>query len=88
VITDPPWSQGFSFEKGLDLRYTDPPVMQVLEHIKRLLPGQQILYIIKVYEILVEESVDDIVANSLVYTRRVSTPSPPGKNIGWIIGAL
>jgi hypothetical protein len=84
VIIDPPWGHGHT-SQGLDLRETEPPVLDILSS---LIPQIQIptLWVIKTYEHTMVESLTPIAERLLSPQYDTSTNMAPGTNIGYLLG--
>lgn len=85
VIIDPPWDAGFSFDTGLDLGFTSPPVKDILNWVKNQLPHQETICVTKTYELLLEESVQEIASCYHICARGITADFPAGKNVGYLV---
>lgn len=85
VCLHPPWGAGFSFEHGLDLRRTEPPTADILQTVRRCLPGYRLVFVHHIHERMVDASVDEATRGYRIHARGVTRGSPPGMNAGYII---
>lgn len=88
VIIDPPWEDAFSFQHGLNLQATHPPIKQVMQFIRQIVPSPDIFCVVKTFELMNENGVAEAFRNSTLCHRAVSTYMKPGLNVGWIICRL
>lgn len=86
VILDPPWGHGFTFQNGLNLAQTDPPVLQVAEACSLALDKVAgIILIIPCNEVTHENSVKEILARFHYMDRSTSTNWRRGSNMSFLI---
>ncbi|WP_372365305.1 RsmD family RNA methyltransferase [Candidatus Uabimicrobium sp. HlEnr_7] len=88
IIIDPPWGNkgAFNFSKGLDLRLTEPPLIEILHFLKKQIAKTPVIYVVPVYKIVVEESLLSIAENYSIYERGLTLT--PATKIGYVIGKI
>jgi hypothetical protein len=84
VIVDPPWGRGHT-SAGLDLRDTEPPVLDILTTLMPRLHHPTV-WVIKTYEHTVPESLAGITEQFVHYQYDTLTSMVPGTNVGYLLG--
>ena len=60
VFVAPPWGTALDEAKGLDLRRTEPPVLDVIGRIARTYPACKLLFAVQVHERVTPDSLTDL----------------------------
>jgi 16S rRNA G966 N2-methylase RsmD len=85
VLIAPPWGQALSFEDGLDLLKTSPPVDEIIASVKHTFSKQRLIFVIQTYEKLVRNSVKCI-TDQFTYSNEEIIPSiGEGLNTGLLV---
>ncbi|HZJ54096.1 MAG TPA: hypothetical protein VFD38_08150 [Myxococcaceae bacterium] len=83
----PPWGTALDERAGLDLRRTQPPVPEIIDHLCLRHPGRPMLFAVQVYEKLEPASLAEVEARLDWATFRVYGFNAPGRNHGLLLGA-
>lgn len=86
VLVSPPWGAAFSFTGGLDLRRTEPPVIEILSFVRERLPHHELIFVIQTHECTVAESVTAITAGRAVYAEGIiHATARPERNQAYLV---
>lgn len=85
-VVDPPWGrEGFTFDRGLDLRRTEPRVDHVLRALHRVSWRGSMFVVIKTHELLMQESLVAVSHGYRILTSAVITAGASGTNDGFAL---
>jgi 16S rRNA G966 N2-methylase RsmD len=85
VLIAPPWGQALSFEDGLDLLKTSPPVDEVIASVKHTFSKQRLIFVIQTYEKLVKNSVKCITDQFAFANEEIIPSISSGLNTGLLV---
>jgi len=88
VFVAPPWGEALDPVNGLDLRRTEPPVIGIVEQLRRALADYRLVCAIQVYESIQPESLTELQTRFDWQTLRIYSLSAPGQNHGIVLGTL
>ena len=83
----PPWGTALDEVNGLDLRGTEPPIIEVIEQLARRFSKHQILFATQVYEKVDPTSLDQLRAGFDWTELRIYDINENGANHGLFLGA-
>jgi hypothetical protein len=86
VFVAPPWGTALDESKGLDLRSTTPPIIEIVDRIRRKFSDHKILFAIQVYEKVNPESLADLEGLFDWSERRIYDFNLAGRNHGILFG--
>jgi hypothetical protein len=87
VFVAPPWGRALDEDRGLDLRCTEPPIIDIIERIARRYRGRKMLFAIQVYEKVEPASLAEL-ERQLDWSRlNVYGFNMAGRNHGLLVGA-
>ena len=86
VVIDPPWGDGFSFEKGLDLTRTEPPVREIIKRsISMFGIAAEVVFVIVTHEYTDDRSIQELAKSYPLLERGVTNELIDGSNAGYLI---
>jgi len=83
----PPWGTALDEVDGLDLRCTEPPVIEIIEQFARRFSSHLILFATQVYEKVNPASLDQLRASFHWTELRIYDINENGRNHGLLLGA-
>jgi 16S rRNA G966 N2-methylase RsmD len=86
VFIAPPWGNALDSASGLDLRHTEPPIVNILRLLQHRFLNNRLLCVIQVYEILLLVSVVEVRASFDWSKLRIYDLNAPGQNHGILVG--
>lgn len=86
VFIAPPWGHALDPVRGLDLRYTEPPVTRVVDHLVANFARCRLLCAIQVHETIEPESLTELRARFEWHALRMYSFNAPGQNHGIVLG--
>lgn len=86
-IIDPPWGDAFCGSE-LDFRHTSPPVVDIVDEITQHRSGSPFLILVKGNDVVVQRSVDDILARGDLLDRIELAYGPEGMNVIYWLAAI
>jgi Conserved hypothetical protein 95 len=87
ALVDPPWGPAYDYTRGLDLRRTNPSVLEVLQEL-RTWTALPILCLIKTADVLANGVMDEIRSSYTIVGSGMSQGMETGFNIGYLICQL
>jgi len=87
LFVAPPWGEALDAAKGLDLRRTDPPIVEVIDAAIARFPTNPMLVAIQVHERLDTRSATELDLRLQGLKLKIYQLSEPGKNHGILLGA-
>lgn len=84
AIVAPPWGRAFSFEHGLDLRLTTPPVRDTLELLAARFPASTIVAVVQTHDKMAMDSFAELIAGREVHFSGIDETTG-GRNKGYLI---
>ena len=88
VFVAPPWGRALDARTGLDLRRTEPPVLEIVDDCARRFEGHPILFVIQIHESVEADSLAALVARFDPHERKVYALNRAGQNHGVLIGCM
>lgn len=85
VFVAPPWGTALDEAEGLDLRRTEPPVIDIITRTGQAYPDRPILFAIQVYEKLNASSLAELQAEVDWSTLKIYDLNVPGRNHGLLL---
>ena len=86
VFIAPPWGEALSEASGLDLRRTQPPVLQIVDHLLKQFGRCGLLCAIQIHETVEPESLAELEARFEWRALRIYGLNSPGQNHGVLLG--
>jgi hypothetical protein len=86
VFIAPPWGHALHRVHGLDLRRTEPPLIGIVDLLRRDFGQCRLLCAIQVYETVEPESLAELQARFEWHERRMYNLNAPGHNHGILLG--
>jgi len=86
VFIAPPWGHALDPVRGLDLRRTEPPVTQIVDHLRHDFAQCQLLCAIQTYETTEPESLAELQDRFEWSVLRIYNLNAPGQNHGILLG--
>ena len=88
VFVAPPWGTAFDEPVGLDLRRTEPPIIEIIGEIARTYSAHKLLFATQVYEKVNPDSLADL--RQLLYWSelRVYDINAAGRNHGLLLATM
>jgi hypothetical protein len=86
VFIAPPWGHALDPVRGLDLRRTEPPVTQIVDHLRRDFAQCRLLCAIQIYETIEPKSLAELRAHFEWDALRMYNLNAPGQNHGIVLG--
>jgi predicted RNA methylase len=87
VFVAPPWGLAIHEASGLDLRFTTPPVSEVIDLTMAVLHQPKLLFATQVFEIINRDSLAEVTARFEWSTLKVYEIDAPGQNHGLLLGS-
>jgi hypothetical protein len=88
LFVSPPWGEALDPEAGLDLRYTTPPVTQIVELASAVFHPRKLLFGIQAYETVNSDSLAEVTARFQSSASRVYDVNPQTQNPGLVLGTV
>ena len=86
VFIAPPWGHALDPVRGLDLRRTEPPVTQIVDHLRHDFAQCRLLCAIQTYETIEPESLAELQDRFEWSVLRIYNLNAPGQNHGIVLG--
>lgn len=86
VFVAPPWGKALDPVNGLDMRCTEPPVTEIVDHLQRDFAHCRLVCAIQIYESIEPESLTELQARFEWQTLRMYSFNAPGQNHGIMLG--
>ena len=86
VFIAPPWGNALGPISGLDLRRTQPPIPEIVDHLLRQFDQCRLLCAIQIYETIEPESLAEMESRFEWRALRMYALSAPGRNHGVLLG--
>ncbi len=86
VFIAPPWGNAFDPISGLDLRRTQPPIPEIVDHLLRHFDPCRLLCAIQIYETIEPESLTELESRFEWCALRMYGLNAPGRNHGVLLG--
>jgi hypothetical protein len=83
----PPWGDALDKTHGLDLRRTDPPILEIVDFLFNAFTQNRLLCAVQVYEAVNVESLAELKSRFDWSTLRVYALNAPGQNHGILVGS-
>ena len=87
VFIAPPWGDALKQTSGLDLRRTNPPVIEIVQWLFESVAPNRILCVIQVYESLDTDSLAELEACFDWSALKIYALNAPGQNHGILLGS-
>jgi hypothetical protein len=88
VFVAPPWGKALDPVNGLDLRRTEPPVIEIVDQLRRAFAHCRLVCAIQVYESIQPESLTELQTRFEWQTLRVYSLNAPGQNHGIVLSTI
>jgi hypothetical protein len=88
VFVAPPWGDALHVSRGLDLRKTSPPVIEVVELAHRTFARHEIIVAVQLHERVVAESLAEVALRCDWSARTTYDVDPAGRNHGLLLATL
>lgn len=82
----PPWGNALDEARGLDLRSTEPPIIEIIRHIALTNRGRRIIFAVQVYEQLDQAPVEELRGYLDWSDMRIYDLGFQGRNHGILLG--
>jgi hypothetical protein len=82
----PPWGDALSTTTGLDLRFTTPPIAEIVDFLIDIVGENPLLCAIQVYETLNPVSVEELIPRFAWSARKLYGLNVRGQNHGVLLG--
>lgn len=86
VFVAPPWGEALNEASGLDLRYTTPPVSEVIDLTTAVFHSHKLLFATQVYESVDPDSLAEVTARFEWSALEGYSINAPGQNHGLLLG--
>jgi hypothetical protein len=86
VLIAPPWGNALDPISGLDLRRTQPPIPEIVDHLLRHFDQYRLFCAIQVYETIKPESLAELESRFEWRALRMYGLNAPGRNHGVLLG--
>jgi hypothetical protein len=86
VFIAPPWGDALDPISGLDLRMTQPPIPEIVDHLLRHFDQCKLLCAIQIYETIKPESLAELESGFEWRALRMYGLNAPGRNHGVLLG--
>jgi hypothetical protein len=86
VFIAPPWGNALDPISGLDLRMTQPPIPEIVDHLLRHFDQCKLLCAIQIYETIKPESLAELESGFEWRALRMYGLNAPGRNHGVLLG--
>jgi hypothetical protein len=84
----PPWGKALDETRGLDLRRTEPPIMEILKHLAQTNRGYRVIFAVQTFERMDMESVAEVRAELNWSDPRLYDLGIEGRNHGILLGTI
>jgi hypothetical protein len=88
VFVAPPWGKALDPVNGLDLRRTEPPVIGIVDQLRRAFAHCRLVCAIQVYESIQPESLTELQTRFEWQTLRLYGLNAAGQNHGMVLSTI
>lgn len=88
LFISPPWGEALDPVAGLDLRYTTPPVAQIVDLASAVFHPRKLLFGIQAYETVNSDALAEVTARFQSWAFHVYDVNPRAQNPGLLLGTV